>query len=182
MSERNYYVLCDDNCRFPAMTAEQIVEAIAEATGNVPEHIDDAFITKIKESNKNAALTFWKGTEAEFNALGITAAAYKVAIDANGKLYFTPGNEQTAHASTHATGGSDPVTPVSIGAADRDHTHDDYLSKSDGGTVTGAVQFNNSVGFVGTAYHYNTIVFNANSYGDTPPETGVEGQLFFVRS
>ena len=26
MSERNYYVICDDNCRFPAMTAEQLAE------------------------------------------------------------------------------------------------------------------------------------------------------------
>lgn len=30
MSERNYYVLCDDNCRFEGMTKEQIYDAIAE--------------------------------------------------------------------------------------------------------------------------------------------------------
>lgn len=69
MSERNYYVLCDDNCKFEGMTKEQIFEAIAEATGNTPVNIDDAFITKIKEQNSNIALKFWIGTQAEYNAL-----------------------------------------------------------------------------------------------------------------
>lgn len=68
-NERNYYVLCDDNCRFPAMTKEEIIAAIAEATGATPTHIDDAFITKIKEQNENTAVKFWVGTSAEYNAL-----------------------------------------------------------------------------------------------------------------
>lgn len=69
MSERNYWVLCDDNCRFPAMTKEQIIAAIAEATGETPVHIDDAFITKIKEQNRQDALRFWIGSRAEYNAI-----------------------------------------------------------------------------------------------------------------
>lgn len=69
--ERNYYVICDDNCRFPAMTKEQIIAAIEAATGHVPseQDIDQAFITKIKELNKNAELQWWVGTEAQYNAL-----------------------------------------------------------------------------------------------------------------
>lgn len=119
MLDRNYYVICDDNCKFPSMTYEQIIEAIAEATGNVPEHVEDAFITKVQESNHSGNLTFWKGTQAEFNALGVTATAYKVAVDANGKLYFIPASadDLTAHASRHASSGSDAITPRSIGAA-----------------------------------------------------------------
>jgi hypothetical protein len=69
MSERNYYVLCDSNCKFPAMTAEQVLAAIAEATGKTPTHVDDAFITKIREMNANANLKFWFGEEYEYNAL-----------------------------------------------------------------------------------------------------------------
>lgn len=69
MSERTYYVICEDNCKFEGMTKEQILAAIAEATGATPTHIDDAFITKIKEINKNAALKFWIGTQAEYNAI-----------------------------------------------------------------------------------------------------------------
>lgn len=69
-----------------------------------------------------------------------------------------------------------------LGAADADHEHNEYLNKQEGGTIDGAVQFNNSIGFVGTVYHYASIVLNANSYGDALPETGVEGRLFFLRS
>lgn len=69
INERNYYVICDDNCRFPSMTSEQILEAIAEATGETPTHIDDAFITKIKEQNRNGQLKLWVGTNAEYNAI-----------------------------------------------------------------------------------------------------------------
>lgn len=66
-SERNYYVVCDDNCRFPSMTSEQILEAIAEATGETPVHIDDAFISKLKEQNRNGQIKLWIGTNAEYN-------------------------------------------------------------------------------------------------------------------
>lgn len=69
--ERNYYVLCDDNCRFEGMTKEQIIAAIAEATGETPTHIDDAFITKIKEKNANDPLMFWIGTSAQYNAISV---------------------------------------------------------------------------------------------------------------
>ena len=69
MADRVYYVLCADNCKFEGMTKEQIYAAIAEATGNVPTGIDEAFITRIVEQNANVALGIWYGTEAEYNAL-----------------------------------------------------------------------------------------------------------------
>lgn len=68
-TERNYYVICDDNCKFEGMTKEQIIAAIEEATGNVPSDVDSAFITKIKEMNRNNALKFWIGTNFEYNVL-----------------------------------------------------------------------------------------------------------------
>lgn len=67
--ERHYYVICDDNCKFEGMTKEQIIAAIVEATGSMPENPDDAFISKILELNKNSNLRFWLGTTAEYNAL-----------------------------------------------------------------------------------------------------------------
>lgn len=51
----------------------------------------------------------------------------------------------------------------------------------DGGTVNGGTQFNDSVGFVGNAYHYGVIIVNENSFGDELPVSGVEGQLFFLK-
>lgn len=69
--ERTYFVICEDNCKFEGMTKEQIINAIAEATGATPESIDvdAAFITKIKEMNANKNLKFWIGTTAQFEAL-----------------------------------------------------------------------------------------------------------------
>jgi len=56
------------------MTTEQITAAIAEATGNTPTNIDDAFITKIKEMNTNKNLKFWIGTQAQFEELQVKDA------------------------------------------------------------------------------------------------------------
>lgn len=69
--ERRYFVFCEDNCKFEALTKEQIINAIAEATGAIPESIDvdAAFITKIKDMNADRNLKFWVGTTAQFQAL-----------------------------------------------------------------------------------------------------------------
>jgi hypothetical protein len=69
MADRKYYVLCQNNCKFEGMTKEQIIAAIAEATGKTPTDIDSAFISKIKEINKGAAVQIWIGATAEYNAL-----------------------------------------------------------------------------------------------------------------
>ena len=66
---RTYYVICEDNCKFEGMTKEQIIAAIAEATGATPTLVDDAFISKIKEQNHQSTKQFWTGTEVEYNAL-----------------------------------------------------------------------------------------------------------------
>ena len=119
MSERKYYLICDDDCRFEGMTKEQIMAAIAEATGNTPVSIDEAFITKIKELNGNTDLTFWKGTQAEFNALGLTDTDRTLlCVGADGKLYIT---DYTFN---------DEVQGML----------DEYLPLS-GGTLTGALKF-----------------------------------------
>lgn len=70
MSERNYYVICDDGCEFPAMTKEQILTAIQQA---VESHeitdVDSGFVTTLKEQNANKGVKFWFGTSAQFAAL-----------------------------------------------------------------------------------------------------------------
>lgn len=70
MSDRKYYVLCADNCKFESMTKEQILSAIEQAvsTGEI-KNVDTGFVTKLKEQNANKALKFWVGTTAEYNAL-----------------------------------------------------------------------------------------------------------------
>lgn len=69
MESGKYYVLANGNNLFEGMTKEQIIAAITEATGSTPTSVDDAFITKIKELNRNTPLSFWIGTNAEYNSL-----------------------------------------------------------------------------------------------------------------
>ena len=66
---RKYYCFCEANCRFETMSKEQILAAIAQAaeTGLVFD-TDAAFITKVKESNAGGFITFWVGTQAQYNA------------------------------------------------------------------------------------------------------------------
>ncbi|MBO7735990.1 MAG: hypothetical protein J6S67_25700 [Methanobrevibacter sp.] len=71
MESGKYYVLSDGNNLTEGMTKEQILDAIADATGQTITNVDDAFITKIKEQNKNVPIKIWVGTQAEFNALQV---------------------------------------------------------------------------------------------------------------
>lgn len=73
MSERNYYVLREDNCKFESMTKEQILAAIEQAvTDGEITNVDTGFVTKLKEQNANAAFKVWVGTQAQYNALTTT--------------------------------------------------------------------------------------------------------------
>lgn len=68
--ERNYFCLCENNCKFPTMTKEQILAAITQAieTGAIRD-IDAGFVSRVVEQNKQGTLYFWVGTQAEYNAL-----------------------------------------------------------------------------------------------------------------
>lgn len=70
MSGRKYYCFCESNCKFETMNKEQIISAIAQAaeTGLTIDE-DAAFITKVKEMNAGGMVTFWVGTQAQYNAL-----------------------------------------------------------------------------------------------------------------
>lgn len=70
MSGRKYYCFCDSNCKFETLTKEQIIAAITQMmeNGSVGD-VDTGFVTKIKEKNAGAAVSFWVGTQAQYNAL-----------------------------------------------------------------------------------------------------------------
>lgn len=67
---RKYYCYCDANCKYETMTKEQILAAITQAvrTGTVAD-VDTGFVTKVKETNKGGHVTFWVGTNAQYNAI-----------------------------------------------------------------------------------------------------------------
>ena len=70
MSERKYYCMCESNCRYETMTKEQILSAITQACSGVAVIDPDASpISKVKEANAGKSVTFWAGTQAQYNAL-----------------------------------------------------------------------------------------------------------------
>lgn len=65
-----YYVFDDAKNLFEGMTKEQIVNAIANATGLTPEEIDaDVITSAIKEQNAQKNVNLWVGTQNEYNAI-----------------------------------------------------------------------------------------------------------------
>lgn len=66
---KKYYCFCGSNCKYETMTKEQILTAIADATGKIDIDPDAAFITKVKEGNSGGFVTFWVGTQAQYNEL-----------------------------------------------------------------------------------------------------------------
>lgn len=66
---RKYYCFCEANCRFETMSKEQILAAIAQAAeSGLVFDTEAAFITKVKEGNAGGFVSFWLGTQAQYNA------------------------------------------------------------------------------------------------------------------
>lgn len=66
---KKYYCFCSSNCKYETMTKEQILAAIAQATGFDNVDPDAGFITRVKEKNGGNYVTFWVGTQAQYNAI-----------------------------------------------------------------------------------------------------------------
>lgn len=65
------YAIGKDNNYFETMTKEQIIAAIqtAAAGGSLEGFNNCAFVSCIKEINKNSSFSVWIGTKAEYNAI-----------------------------------------------------------------------------------------------------------------
>ena len=107
----NYYVICDDDCRYEGMTREQILAAIEQGLeqGFVSDP-DGAVFTKVKELNANNAVQLWVGTEAEFNALDSAPNISRsvVRIGANGVLYLCSDDSLVGDFENHISNENNP--------------------------------------------------------------------------
>lgn len=103
-----YYVLCDDDCKYEGMTAEQILNAIQQALeqGYVSDP-DGAVFSKIKEIKAGASVQMWVGTETEFNALSPapTYGTSLVRVGADGVLYLCSDDSSLDFLNALAKGG-----------------------------------------------------------------------------
>ena len=64
-----YHVIREDGVKVEGLTKEQVYELINGTTGEIPKGVDEAFITKLKELNEGGNVSFWVGTNAEYNAI-----------------------------------------------------------------------------------------------------------------
>lgn len=92
--ERIIYGFCGANCRVPVYSREEVLAILQQAieAGSL-QGIDitkSPVVRYIRESRADANLSFWVGTEAEYNALSpAVAGAIAVArIDASGNVYL----------------------------------------------------------------------------------------------
>lgn len=69
MPNNPVYVFDGKLCKFEGMTKEQIINAIVEATGVMPQDVDAGFISTILEQHNSRSLKLWAGSMAEYNAL-----------------------------------------------------------------------------------------------------------------
>lgn len=92
--ERIVYGVCDANCRVPVYSREQMLAILQQAieAGSL-QGIDvtkSPVVRLIRESRADQNISFWVGTEAEYNAIS-PAVAGSIAIariDANGNVYL----------------------------------------------------------------------------------------------
>lgn len=100
---RKYYVICEDDCKVEGMTKEQTIAAIAEATGNVPQSIDEAFISQLVNQKDGSSVKVWKGTRAEYNALTEKDAGtiYHITDDKTGQDAYNLASDTKNALETH---------------------------------------------------------------------------------
>lgn len=94
MAEFIVYAICENNCKYPTYTREQFLAILEQAIANgTLEGINENLPTVQKVANirNNDALQFWSGTEAQFNALNMSADDYASVIfrvGNDGKIYI----------------------------------------------------------------------------------------------
>jgi len=141
-------------------------------------------VEAVKESHANNNLTFWQGTEDEFNALGISGEILGAKIDSNGKIYVLTGDTTLSDAVANAAAAAQQViddkadTSTVNALASAINSHEISADKAVNGTVLysndegtwGSITLSESVNnydYVRIFYHYS------NQYNDVYiPVTG----------
>lgn len=193
---KNYYVLCDDDCRYEGMTSEQILAAIEQSLeqGYVSDP-DSAVISKIKEIRADGTAQIWLGTEAQFNAISpAPSVGYTfVRIGADGIMYICTDDQTSSTLLNHAEDKNNPheVTAAQIGAASASEvesalagkantSHTQAASTITAGTLGGKVQANQTAMAVAGDAQVRDIVFTTTDPGAGSESTYPDGTVICV--
>jgi len=93
MSRVDVFGLCENNCRYLVYTREEVLSLLEQAIAEGSlQNIDfeAAAVTKIVSDNGGADVSFWTGTEAQFNALdpAPTTSRFIPRRGEDGKIYI----------------------------------------------------------------------------------------------
>lgn len=106
-------------------------------------------VEAIKESHADNNLTFWQGTEAEFNELGISGEILGAKIDSNGKIYVLTGDTTLSDAVANAAAAAEQVLGNKADISTVNSLQSDYYTFKN--AANGVVLYeNSSSGSVGT--------------------------------
>ena len=108
-----HYVLCENECLVEGMTREEILSAIADATGKAAIPVSEAFVSMIVNQNDLSNLKLWRGTKAEYNRV-------------------TPKASDTVYIITDET---PEMVAKTVAEATVEKLMDNYLIKSDVATI-----------------------------------------------
>lgn len=119
---------CDANCKHPVYTKEQtlsILQQMIEGGSLAGINPDDSpVVALLREENKGENVGFWVGTEAEFNALEVTAKTMMCRIGTDGKLYLCTDDTTFAdylnYSVQQLTEAADKVVTAAIGGLQTD--------------------------------------------------------------
>ena len=161
MSDKTYYVICADDCKYESMTKEQILTAIEQSLeqGYVSDP-DSAVFSKFKEINANVTSQLWIGTEAEFNAISPapTINTSVVRIGSDGILYLCTDDSSIPEVmpiekgGTGATNAEEARSNLGIDSINTSYSTEEKLT---GGTwIDGKPIYQRT--FVGTVSKVNT--------------------------
>lgn len=103
----------DGNNLHDVYTTNEVLSILQQAIDNGSmQGIDPSInpvVESVREAHSNNNLTFWQGTEAEFNALGVSGEIVGAKIDSNGKIYVLTGDTTLSDAVANAAAAAQQV-------------------------------------------------------------------------
>lgn len=170
---KKYYCFCGSNCKYETMTKEQILTAIAQAvsTGSVGD-CDTGFITKVKEKNGGKAVSFWVGTQYQYNALAEKDenCMYIITDDTSAADLKNTVEQMAAECTASAAAAAESAAAAAA-AAECAFTQEavgvsQYWRKYNNGIAEGWARYQ----MIGKIQNQSGAMFVSNPFNFTPPE------------
>lgn len=135
----------DGNNLHDVYTTNEVLSILQQAIDNGSmQGIDPSInpvVESVREAHSNNNLTFWQGTEAEFNALGVSGEIVGAKIDSNGKIYVLTGDTTLSDAVANAAAAAQQVLSNKVDTS----TFSSFANSMSGTILFSSTGYNTSV-------------------------------------